>query len=157
MDALKAQVAKGPVRCTVRTADQYGRSVATCQLPSGDDAGEFMVKNGLAVAYRCSCACLLSHHRFLIHIHRQYSSQYIAAEDAARAARRGIWQGQFEVPSEWRKRTKAQEALLGARCWAHIHNNTPVCRYWSGGKRGTCRLAYQGRGACCSTQPWLRD
>ena len=52
MDALKSQVAKGPVRCVVRDQDQYGRSVATCQLPSGDDAGDYMVKNGLAVAYR---------------------------------------------------------------------------------------------------------
>ncbi len=52
MDALKAQVAKGPVRCTVQDKDQYGRTVASCQLPTGDDAGEYMVKNGLAVAYR---------------------------------------------------------------------------------------------------------
>lgn len=115
MDALKAQVAKGPVRCVLRDVDQYGRSIATCQLPGGDDAGDFMVKNGLAVAYRSVQVVVHSHTWPQSVRPRQYSSQYVAAEEAARAARRGIWQGAFEVPSEWRKRTKAQEALTGVQ------------------------------------------
>lgn len=37
----------------VRNRDQYGRGVASCSLPgAGGDLGAWLVKNGLAVAYR---------------------------------------------------------------------------------------------------------
>lgn len=90
-EALKARVTEGPVRCEVRNRDQYGRAVASCSLAGGIDAGEYMVGKGLAVAYR------------------QYSKDYIVMEDRAHAARQGIWAGSFEVPADYRKRTKAQE------------------------------------------------
>jgi endonuclease YncB( thermonuclease family) len=32
------------------------------------------------------------------------SMDYVAAEDAARAAGRGMWAGTFEPPWEWRRR-----------------------------------------------------
>lgn len=31
---------------------------------------------------------------------------YVAAEDAAKAAKRGIWAGAFDVPADWRKERK---------------------------------------------------
>lgn len=37
---------------------------------------------------------------------REYSSDYVAAEDAAKAAKRGIWAGAFDVPADWRKERK---------------------------------------------------
>ncbi len=37
----------------VRNRDQYGRGVASCSLPGpGGDLGAWLVRNGLAVAYR---------------------------------------------------------------------------------------------------------
>lgn len=38
----------------------------------------------------------------LFGILRRYSRDYVRAEDQARAARRGVWSGQFEMPWEWR-------------------------------------------------------
>ncbi len=33
---------------------------------------------------------------------RRYSLDYVADEEAARTARRGVWQGHFVPPWEWR-------------------------------------------------------
>lgn len=41
-------------------------------------------------------------------LRRQYSSDYVAAEDAARAAKQGIWAGDFDVPADWRKERKVR-------------------------------------------------
>jgi endonuclease YncB( thermonuclease family) len=50
------------------------------------DINEWLVAQGLALAYR------------------RYSHDYVAAEDEARAAGRGMWGGTFEPPWEWRRR-----------------------------------------------------
>lgn len=39
---------------------------------------------------------------------REYSSNYVAAEDGARAAKRGIWAGAFDIPADWRKERKVR-------------------------------------------------
>ena len=44
-----------------------------------------MVANGWAVAYR------------------QFSLDYVAAEERAHGARAGLWRGEFMLPSQWRK------------------------------------------------------
>jgi endonuclease YncB( thermonuclease family) len=41
------------VLAQVRNRDQYGRGVASCSLPGpGGDLGAWLVRSGLAVAYR---------------------------------------------------------------------------------------------------------
>jgi endonuclease YncB( thermonuclease family) len=50
------------------------------------DINERLVAQGLALAYR------------------RYSLDYVAAQDKAREARRGMWAGTFEPPWEWRGR-----------------------------------------------------
>lgn len=45
---------------------------------------------------------------------RQYSKEYIPAEDAARAARKGLWQGQFEEPAQWRREAKLAQLTASA-------------------------------------------
>ncbi|NBW05383.1 MAG: thermonuclease family protein, partial [Alphaproteobacteria bacterium] len=35
--------------------------------------------------------------------YRRYADDYIADEEAARAARLGLWAGQFDAPWEWRR------------------------------------------------------
>ena len=42
---------------------------------------------------------------------RQYGKDYVALEDAAHQAHRGIWQGTFEMPADWRKDQKIEKLL----------------------------------------------
>lgn len=83
------------VTCIARDRDIYGRMVATCRL--GDlDLGSALVSSGFAVAYRL------------------YSQDYVADERAARAAKRGLWAGEFTRPDEWRRAERAERAATAA-------------------------------------------
>ena len=79
---LAELVAGGNVSCTARDTDHYGRTLASCSA-GGIDLGRAMVRDGLALAT---------------------DDRYWHAQTAARVARRGLWQGDFETPQEWRKR-----------------------------------------------------
>lgn len=83
-EALLSKVGKGKVECEQKNRDKYGRVVGVCSL-NGEDLNGWMVEQGFAVAYR------------------QYSKNYVPLEDAAKAAKRGIWSGTFEVPEQWRR------------------------------------------------------
>ena len=72
------------VTCTARDHDRYRRTVATCTV-GGQDIGEWMVREGWAVAYT------------------DFSSRYVPAQARASAARRGIHAGTFQAPSEYRR------------------------------------------------------
>jgi endonuclease YncB( thermonuclease family) len=88
-EALRALIANQPLACAVSDTDRYGRLVATCRAGGRDINGE-MVRQGWAIAYR------------------RHGRTYVGAEDEARAARRGIWQGTFQAPEDWRnERRKA--------------------------------------------------
>ena len=81
--ALADRIGERTVRCQERDKDRYGRVVAVCYVGS-EDLDRWMVEQGWAMAFR------------------KYSLDYVDAEDDAREARRGIWQGEFEMPWEWR-------------------------------------------------------
>lgn len=81
--ALSDQIGRSTVSCDPRDTDRYGRTVAVCSS-RGVDLNGWLVTQGWAVAYR------------------RYSRDYVRAEDRARAARRGVWSGQFDMPWEWR-------------------------------------------------------
>lgn len=72
------------VNCQVVTTDRYGRSVSRCSV-GGDDIQAWLARKGWALAYR------------------QYSKDYVPDEEAARAAKAGIWASQFDAPWDWRK------------------------------------------------------
>ena len=38
---------------------------------------------------------------------RQYSKQYVALEEQAHQAHKGVWQGDFQMPADWRKQQRA--------------------------------------------------
>jgi endonuclease YncB( thermonuclease family) len=80
---LRRLIGMGEVACRAHEEDAYGRAVARCQ--AGDvDLGAEMVRLGMAVV--------------LIEGITQYAPQLAEA----RAARRGLWQGSFVEPADWR-------------------------------------------------------
>jgi hypothetical protein len=48
-------------------------------------------------------------------LYRRYSTRYVADEDAARAGKQGMWQGEFVKPWDWRRgvRLKSASATTG--------------------------------------------
>ena len=77
--ALADRIGVRPVTCRWHDRDRYRRAVAFCEV-GGVDLGGWMVEQGHALAYR------------------RYGTSYIRLEDAARAARRGMWSGSFVPP-----------------------------------------------------------
>ena len=82
--ALQDLIGWRTVTCDERDVDRYGRIVGSC-LVGEVDINEWLVAQGLALAYR------------------RYSRDYVAAEDEARVAGRGMWAGTFEPPWDWRR------------------------------------------------------
>ena len=83
--ALADRVGTRTVRCAQQGKDRYRRLIAVCRA-GGEDLSAWMVEEGWAMAYR------------------RYSKSYVTAEDEARMSGRGIWQGPFIPPWEYRKR-----------------------------------------------------
>ena len=82
--ALRSMVQDAEVACEERDRDRYGRIVAVC-FARGEDLNATIVRQGWALAYR------------------RYSVDYVDAETSARAARAGLWAGEFVPPWEWRR------------------------------------------------------
>jgi len=88
---LRALVGDVSLRCAEQDIDDYGRTVAVCHNGSTDIGAE-MVRSGFALAYR------------------YYSRDYVDEEDEARAAKRGVWAGEFTPPWDWRRNPQAAPA-----------------------------------------------
>jgi endonuclease YncB( thermonuclease family) len=82
-EELSKLVTGREVSCVAVNSDEYGRTVAQCTA-NGVDVNRTMVESGYATAYR------------------HYSTVYVSAEQSAKANRRGIWAGTFELPSQYR-------------------------------------------------------
>lgn len=91
--ALATFLQAGVIACAELDRDRYGRVVATCRR-DGMDVNGWLVGQGWAVAYR------------------RYSDAYVEQEAAARAARRGIWAGEFVMPWDWRRGKRVAQATL---------------------------------------------
>lgn len=83
--ALQALTAGLDLSCQIVEYDVYGRLVGKCFSPNDIDIGERLVRSGWALAYR------------------QFSLDYVEAEEEARQAERGLWGGSFMMPWRWRK------------------------------------------------------
>ncbi|MDO9384123.1 MAG: thermonuclease family protein [Hyphomicrobiaceae bacterium] len=68
------------VSCRAVERDQHGRLLGVCTV-EGRELNREMVASGLALAY----------------------GNYEREEAAARAAKRGLWSGEFERPRDWRR------------------------------------------------------
>lgn len=93
--ALAAKVAGQELRCEPHGQDAHGRTVAKCFM-GREDLGEWLVRAGYAFAYR------------------SYGVEYVAAEDDARTARRGLWAGRCEPPWAWRRAHRHSETAASA-------------------------------------------
>lgn len=94
-DALHQIVGRGALHCSLLGKDNYGRTLAQCRTrtaPDGTDIGAEMVRRGWAVAT---------------------SDDYLADEAAAQAKRRGIWQGDFHRPADWRAQQASSAKAVG--------------------------------------------
>ena len=81
---LEDRISGHTVVCEERDQDRYGRIVAVCRA-DGEDLNAWMVSQGWALAYR------------------RYSQAYVDEEADAKAARRGVWRGDFVPPWDWRR------------------------------------------------------
>jgi endonuclease YncB( thermonuclease family) len=93
-DQLAAHIANRAISCPSNGTDAYKRTLVVCSL-AGEDLNAWMVQQGWALAYV------------------QYSSVYRHVEEDARANKRGLWQGAFIAPWDWRHRN-TKTVILGA-------------------------------------------
>jgi endonuclease YncB( thermonuclease family) len=85
--ALAQRLRWARVRCVPRARDRFARLVATCYQGT-DDLARWLVVRGLALDWP-----------------RYSGGAYADAQDVARRAERGLWQGAFVSPWEWRHGT----------------------------------------------------
>ena len=81
---LRELVGLEHTRCEGQAQDRHGRLLATC-YSARTILNDEMVRSGWAVAYR------------------QYSNMYVSLENEAKQARRGMWEGSFQMPWDWRQ------------------------------------------------------
>jgi len=78
------------VTCAVTGKDRYQRFLAICTLGK-TDLNARMVSDGLALAYR------------------RYSKSYAVQERQAKERQKGVWQGKFTAPWDWRSGQRKAE------------------------------------------------
>jgi endonuclease YncB( thermonuclease family) len=83
---LTTLIKAGGVNCEQRSTDTYGRIIAVCSAQGIPDLGEEMVRSGYA-----------------IDLPGPSGDPDQAAEAEAKNAKRGIWRGTFDRPSDWRQ------------------------------------------------------
>ncbi|RUU43264.1 thermonuclease family protein [Mesorhizobium sp. M6A.T.Ce.TU.002.03.1.1] len=77
--------ASRPLHCSFVDRDRYGRLVGNCDRADGRSVQRWLVEQGLALDWP------------------RYSNGAFAAEQvSAKAAHRGVWQGRFVQPWDWR-------------------------------------------------------
>ena len=87
-DWLKSQIAPGQrLSCILVDTDRYRRLIVQC-FKNGEDINQALVRAGWAVAYT------------------RYSQAYVQAEQQAKAAGVGLWQGPFMRPEAWRRQQR---------------------------------------------------
>lgn len=107
--ALTDLIRHQTVTCTKRDTDRYGRTVAVCYVGKVDLNAQ-MVQSGYALAYR------------------QYSSDYVPQENAARQAKRGLHAGTYVEPWKYRKGERTP-AMPGGPAASKVPNKVPSKPY----------------------------
>jgi endonuclease YncB( thermonuclease family) len=97
LEKLIGKASNNELFCEGKTKDKYGRRIATCFYKT-ININKWLVENGWAVAYR------------------YYSKRYIKYENVAKLKRRGLWQGDFISPANWRKGQRLSDNKTGSLC-----------------------------------------
>ncbi len=84
---LKKLINKNIIKCHIKGKDRYQRKLAIC-FRNKLNINSWLVRNGYAVSYQ------------------KYSKKYLSEEIEAKKDKKGIWQGKFEMPWDWRKNAK---------------------------------------------------
>ena len=92
--ALNRRIGGQRITCRRTDTDRYGRIVAICRLNETDLNG-WLVEAGFALAYR------------------RYSKDYVAEEQLAQVAERGMWRGEFIPPWDWRDGERVRSQARG--------------------------------------------
>ncbi|SFK64415.1 thermonuclease family protein [Shimia haliotis] len=95
--ALADKIGRRPVTCTPTDQDRYGRWIAVCSQ-NGNDLNAWLVRAGWAIAYT------------------RFSDDYLREERAAKRDKRGIWQGAFVAPEDWRRGARLPAKSKPASC-----------------------------------------
>lgn len=86
---LAEHIGATPIGCRLLDRDRHGRFIAICRK-GAEDLSRWMVFNGWAVAFR------------------RFSLDYAADEERARSTKKGLWEGSFEMPWDWRAQRRAK-------------------------------------------------
>jgi endonuclease YncB( thermonuclease family) len=86
--AMAGILGRGLVSCEQLDTDQYQRRIVRCADEQGRDIGAELVRQGWALAFT------------------RFSTAYVPQEAEARRARRGLWEGRFDAPWDWRARPR---------------------------------------------------
>ena len=82
---LIKKINKQKLNCNILDVDRYKRLIGEC-FKRNINLNSWMVSNGYAVAYR------------------KYSKKYVSDEINAKNKKLGIWQGEFEMPWDYRRK-----------------------------------------------------
>ena len=110
---LRNLIGGNPIECRGRDIDTYGRTLAVCSV-AGIEINRAMVEAGWATAFR------------------KYSQDYVVEETRAKAAHRGIWASEFQLPQDYRAaqsatRDAAPAALVRRQAAAPVTQTTSGC------------------------------
>lgn len=108
-DNLSRLVTGREVRCTNLGKDQYDRILGRCTV-NGMDVNRTVVERGHATAFR------------------KYSTDYVGAEDRAKAAGLGIWAGSFEEPGKVRAASGSSSSRRKAQSGSRPRAQSSVSR-----------------------------
>ncbi|OSQ38575.1 nuclease [Thalassospira mesophila] len=93
-EAIVNLITKTPIQCEMKAINRYKRNMAICRNANGVDIGLQLISMGWAVARDDNMPA------------------YTAAQQAAKAARKGAWAGKFIDPLKWRRGERLPEHAI---------------------------------------------
>ena len=84
-------IGRNKVECTNEGKDKYKRQLSYCYV-NGENINRRMVREGYAFAYS------------------EYDRTFVLDELIARIIKDGLWNSEFEKPSDWRKKQKQNKS-----------------------------------------------
>jgi len=120
-EELGKLIAGQQVRCQSMGSDQYQRVLGRCTA-SSIDINRLLVSRGYAVAFR------------------RYSSDYVSAEESAKADNRGLWAGTFQMPSQYRHAAPATATATARRNGVSDRPERGRTTNWASRASNTCNI-----------------